>query len=101
MALLSGIWGNSNYDSEKEDPRGQFIQSVQDSVDEKIATIYGMAPENTDETEINPDDPFWSAMYRGLEKIHGTAKPTKDEIERAIAESESEFKLDIDQIEDS
>ena len=101
LALTAGIWANSNYDQEKGDPRQEFITSVQDSVDEKIGIIYGMAPEK-DETEIDPNAPFWSAMYRGLEKMHGTAKPTKDEVERAIAEFESgsdDVKIEYDQME--
>jgi hypothetical protein len=100
LALTAGIWANSNYDTEKGDPRGEFIQGVQDSVEEKIATIYGVAPEE-DQFEIDESDPFWAAMYRGLEKQHGTAKPTKDEVDRAIAEMDSSGdKLQYDQLEE-
>lgn len=96
MALTAGVWANSNFDQDG-DPRSKFIESVQSSVDDKIATIYGVTPEK-DEAEIDPNAPFWSAMYRGLEKLHGTAKPTEDEVERAIAELESHnMKMEIDQ----
>jgi hypothetical protein len=98
LALTAGIWANSNYDQEKGDPRGEFIKGVQDSVDEKIATIYGVAPEE-DEFAIDAENPFWAAMYRGLEAQHGTAKPTKDEVDRAIADLEArDMSMDVDQI---
>jgi hypothetical protein len=86
VALTTGIWANSNYDSEKQDnPRQKFIEALEDDVQKKIATIYGYSVE-PEEYEIDAEDPFWAAMYRGLEKQHGTAKPTKEEVERAIAD---------------
>lgn len=103
MAMISGVWSNSNWDGDKgENPRQKFIEELEDNVNDKIASIYGMAKKN-DEYEIDRDDPFWAAMYRGLEKQHGTALPTKDEVDRAIAEMESgpgEFKMEYDQLEE-
>lgn len=100
LQLIGGIWSNSNWDSDKDNPRQEFIETISKDVEDKIGIIYGMKPEQ-DEAEIDETDPFWSAMYRGLEKLHGTAKPTKDEVDRAIAElSPSDNKIDIDQIEE-
>lgn len=103
MAMIEGIWGNSNWDGEKgENPRQKFIEELEGQVNKKIATLYGM-PVDKDEFEIDESDPFWRAMYKGLEKMHGTAKPTSDEVDRAIAEMESgagENILEYDQMED-
>jgi hypothetical protein len=104
LALMTGIWGNSNYDPQKEGEEGarpKFIEALESDVNKKIAILYGMAPPQEEEFEINPNDPFWSAMYRGLEKMHGTAKPTKEEVDRAIADMESpKSSIDVDQIEE-
>jgi hypothetical protein len=103
MAMIGGVWSNSNWDGEEgKNPRQQFIEELEEQVNKKIGTIYGMAQEK-DEFEIDQNDPFWAAMYRSLEKQHGTALPTKEEVDRAIAEMESgpgEVKMEYDQMED-
>lgn len=100
MAMTTGAWANTNMDPHKEGEEGsrpKFIEHLEDEVNNKIATIYGMAPPKEEEYEIDPNAPFWAAMYRGLEKLHGTAKPTKEEVDRAIADLENKPVLDIDQ----
>lgn len=103
LAMISGIWGNTNFDEEQGTARQKFVEALQESVDDKIATIYGMAPKS-DDFEIDEKNPFWAAMYRSLEKQHGTAKPTKEEVDRAIADQETGRSsdmpdLDVDQLE--
>lgn len=95
MALITGVWANSNFDSEKENPRQQFIEALERDVNDKIAIIYGVAkPE--DKFEIDKNAPFWAAMYRSLEAQHGTSVPTEDEVDRAIAGQKSDVKLEMD-----
>ncbi len=99
MLMVAAVWANSNYDDPEKNPRKQFIDQLEQDSEYKLATIYGMAtPE--EQFEIDKKDPFWAAMYRGLEKQHGTAIPTKDEVERAIAGQKDPFSgvdIDIDQ----
>lgn len=101
--MIGGAWSNTNFDTEGDsNPRQEFLESLEQDVNDKIAIIYGMAkPE--EEFQINENDPFWAAMYRNLEKQHGTAKPTKEEVERAIADRQDmpdTSNFEIDQIED-
>jgi hypothetical protein len=103
LAVIGGAWSNSNFDTDDNtNPRQNFIEQLENDVNDRIATIYGMAQPN-DEFEIDENDPFWAAMYRNLEKQHGTAKPTADEVERAIADRQDmpdTSSFEIDQIED-
>lgn len=101
--MISGVWSNSNWDGEEgQNPRQQFVEELENQVNDKIANIYGMSNKE-DEFEIDKSDPFWAAMYRGLEKQHGTAVPTPEEVDRAIAEMESGpegMKFEYDQMEE-
>lgn len=98
MLMIAAIWANSNYDDPDKNPRQAFINNLERDVEKKLAKIYGMADEDI-EQEIDENNPFWKAMYRGLEKLHGTAKPTKDEVERAIAGQQSNVGFDFDQMQ--
>ena len=98
MLMMAAIWANSNYDDPEKNPRKTFIEQLEKDAEHKLARIYGMESQE-EEFEIDKKDKFWAAMYRGLEKVHGTAVPTKDEVDRAIADQNNPFTgTDIDQM---
>jgi hypothetical protein len=98
MLMMAAIWANSNYDDPEKNPRKHFVEQLEADAEKKLAKIYGIDTE-PEEAEIDKDNPFWAAMYRGLEKMHGTAIPTKDEVDRAIADAKSPFGgAEIDQL---
>lgn len=98
LAITAALYANSNWD-DKDSPRDQVIEGLEESTQDAIAKVYGMVPTIEEEFEIDPNDPFWSAMYRGLKKQHGSEKPTPEEIEKAkeASQTESGQEYDIDQ----
>ena len=66
-ALISGVWSNSNYDSNQEGkaaPRTKFIDAIEDSHEKAMRMIYGGDPHDQ-AAEIDQNDPFWAAMKKG------------------------------------
>jgi hypothetical protein len=76
---IAALAGNPNLDSEKDT---QLRQKQADAIDEAfsnaLAKLYGA--EFEDAYEVDPDDPFFQAMERGLEKrrLPKTPKATDD-----------------------
>lgn len=67
----AAMWGNMNYDSEKDEELRQKLQSAIDTGFSKaIAKLYGEEDEEDKEVEIDPDDPWFKAMEQGMKK-HG------------------------------
>jgi hypothetical protein len=65
---MSAIWGNSNYDTEKDPQlRAKLQTEIDKAYTTAIAGLYGDLPQQQ-ENEIDEDDPFWQAQKRGMEK---------------------------------
>jgi hypothetical protein len=60
-AIITGIWGNSNYDGDGKSPsqRPKLLEHIHEWYYNGVAEIYGDEPE---EFEIDQDDPFFKAM---------------------------------------
>lgn len=61
-AIVAGIWGNSNYDPQKEGQEGarrQILEQIEDQFQNAIRSIYTGKPAKDD--EIDWDDPFFAA----------------------------------------
>lgn len=69
---MAALWGNSNYDSEKDpDLRAKFMESVDERYSDALQRLYSADPfasQHDDEDDPDYDDPFWQAMKRGIEK---------------------------------
>lgn len=56
-AMISGLWGNSNYD-DKQNTRSKALKDIENNYQEAINIIYN----GVESYEIDMDQPFWSAM---------------------------------------
>lgn len=66
---IAALWGNSNYDNEKDPQlRAKLMETVDSAYSKAIAGLYGELQEQQVEEEIDENDPFWQAMERGLAK---------------------------------
>ena len=81
-SMISGVWGNSNYDD--KDARTKILREIDRTFSSAIAGIYGAAAADA---EIDPDDPFFSAM-----KV-----PEMDE-EAAIGDDRESLLAELDQM---
>lgn len=59
-AMISGVWGNSNYDDDKQS-RDKILHNIDEFYDRALNEIYTGVEE---EVEIDQDNPFFAAMKR-------------------------------------
>ncbi len=62
-AIVAGIWGNSNYDPQKEGQEGarkQILEHIEEQFQNAIHEIY-TGERISDNDEIDWDDPFFAA----------------------------------------
>lgn len=66
---MAAMWGNMNYDSQDDK---EVRQKLQDAVDQgfskAIARLYGEIFPEDEEAAINPDDPWFKAIDRGMKE---------------------------------
>jgi hypothetical protein len=86
--MIASLWANSNYDDNKG-TRKNAIEELEAAYDEAVAKILGYYEE--EEEEIDPNNPFFGAVERGLnkvappEKVNGTvAQVVTDEYTKYI-----------------
>lgn len=66
---IAAMWGNTNLDSkDNPDLRNKWMEQIDKRYSDMIARLYGEQNEDEVEEEVDPDDPFWQAMNRGIEK---------------------------------
>jgi hypothetical protein len=72
---IAALWSNTNLDTkENEGKRQQISESIDSNYGNAIAKLYGEIIES-EEMEIDEDDPFFQAMRRGMEK-HALPDPS-------------------------
>jgi GTP1/Obg family GTP-binding protein len=95
-ALIAACWANSNYDDDKG-----TRQSLIDEIEEhfKVATLAflnGKDAREEEEYEIDENNPFWSSMKRGVEKVQTSHRDTNADVQAVIAQEE-DYNRFIDQ----
>ena len=62
LAMIAGIYGNMNYDGEKVDRR-EMVQSLDDSMEEALAAVYGGGKPREDEfVSVDDENPFFAKI---------------------------------------
>ena len=64
---IAAMWGNPNMDTEKDPQlRSKIMTEVYDKYSAVISEMYTGPSQQSQEAEIDTDDPFFAAMERGL-----------------------------------
>lgn len=93
--MISALFSNSNYDSqENSQKRVEIIEKIEDDFNEAVRRLYQDPKEAEAEREAFKENPFFSAMNRGLKKqgvLEDELPPAKEE-----PEQKEEYKVDQD-----
>jgi hypothetical protein len=74
---MSGIWANSAYEqAEDREARTKMLKAIDSSYSEQIWKLYN--PQEIVD-EIDPDDPFWQAMQRSIDRQKGEIDQLEEE----------------------
>lgn len=74
--MISSLWANSNYDDDKG-TRQKAIEEIENNFNEAIMAVFGK--DNTQEEEIDENNPFFSSAKKGQEKLFRQVGITDDE----------------------
>ena len=92
--MIAALWSNSGFEGQEgQNARNQAISDIESNYEEAVyAILAGFRPGESQEEEIDEDNPFWQAAKKGQKKIE---QPRNDEgtVEEAIA---SEYEIDQD-----
>lgn len=91
--MISALWSNSNYDDDKG-TRKDAIEEIESNYDEAVKKImFGI--QDTEE-EIDKDNPFFSAVDRGLAKLE-TPRVDESATVKDVVGKENDYQKFIDQ----